>query len=186
MYEVMLYCRRIRLIVEVLIDRLIFVLAYRTKWVKEFVLSRICSSLMSRVCRFVVFFGRPAPGLVGTVSYLLNLRIVWRLQRREIFSCREILCWNMPISRRRITFFFTSIETVFLPITCVKSSILYRYFMRVWVTKKSRLLRRKYWNCDRKEEGGLYNYANGFFLSLVRCASMDDEVHQCAQHITAH
>ena len=37
MYEVMLYCRRIRLIVEVLIDRLIFVLAYRTKSVKEFV-----------------------------------------------------------------------------------------------------------------------------------------------------
>ena len=37
MHEVMLYCRRIRLIVEVLIDRLIFVLTYRTKSVQ-----RIC------------------------------------------------------------------------------------------------------------------------------------------------
>ena len=76
MYEVMLYCRRIRLIVEVLIDRLIFVLAYRTKPVKEFVSSRICSSLMSRVCRFVVFFEHPSPGLVAMVPYLSNLRIV--------------------------------------------------------------------------------------------------------------
>ena len=73
MYEVMLYCRRIRLIVEVLIDRLIFVLVYRTESLKEFVSSR---SLMSRVCRFVVFFGRLAPGLVDTVPYLSNLRIV--------------------------------------------------------------------------------------------------------------
>ena len=92
MYEAMLYCWRIRLIVELLVDRLIFVLPYRTKSVKEFVSSQICSSLMSRVCRFVVFFGRPAPGLVATVPYLSNLRIVWRVQRRKIFSCREILC----------------------------------------------------------------------------------------------
>ena len=92
MYEVMLYCRRIRLIVEVLIDRLIFVLAYRTKSGKEFVSSRICSSLMSRVCRFIVFFGRPAPGFVATLPYLSNLRIVCRIQRREIFNCRVETC----------------------------------------------------------------------------------------------
>ena len=24
----------------------------------------------------------------------------------------------------------------------------------------------------------VYNYANGFFLSLVRCALMDDEIHE--------
>ena len=72
MYEVVFYCRRMRLIDEVLIDRLIFVLAYRTKSVKEFVSSRIRSSLMDRVCGIVVFFWRPVPGLVATVPHLSN------------------------------------------------------------------------------------------------------------------
>ena len=57
MHEIMLCCRRKRLIVEILIDRLIFMLAYRTKSVKEFISSRICSSLINRACRFVVSSG---------------------------------------------------------------------------------------------------------------------------------
>ena len=61
MYETMWCCRRIQLIIEVLIERIILVLAYRAKSVKEFVSSRICSSLMSRVCRIVVLSGCQYP-----------------------------------------------------------------------------------------------------------------------------
>ena len=67
------------------------VLAYRVHSPKELVSSRICSSLMSRVCRIVVFFGCPATDLVTTVPYLSNLWIVWHIQRRKIFSCRLIV-----------------------------------------------------------------------------------------------
>ena len=41
-----------------------------------------------------------------------------------------------------------------------------------------------------EKKKGVYNYANGFFLSLVRRASMDEEIHEqshaCAQHITSN
>ena len=41
-----------------------------------------------------------------------------------------------------------------------------------------------------EKKRGVYNYANGFFLSLVRCTTMDDEIHEqshaCTRHITAH
>ena len=74
--ESILYYRRIKLIVEVLIKRFIFMLAYRAKLAKEFVSLRICSSLMNRVCRIVVFSGHLAPGLVATVPSLSNLQIV--------------------------------------------------------------------------------------------------------------
>ena len=75
---------------------------YRTKSAKEFDSSRICSSLMSRICRFVIFFRRPGPGLVTTVPYLSNLRIVWRIQRQEIFSCREIYVMHVHNTSLRI------------------------------------------------------------------------------------
>ena len=82
-YETMLYYRSIRLIVEIFI----FVLAYRAKSVKEFGSFTFDESCLSN--RFV-FFWRSMPDLVATIPYLSNVRIVWRLQRLEIFSCREI------------------------------------------------------------------------------------------------
>lgn len=65
-YETKLYSRRIRLPVEEIIDKLDFVLIYRTRSGKESISSRSWWSLM--ISRSVTFCARPpAPGSVTTV-----------------------------------------------------------------------------------------------------------------------
>ena len=64
------------LIVERLIDKFKFVLAYRTRSANEVVLSRTCSSLINLFSRFVTFSRRPAPVFVATVRNLSNFWIV--------------------------------------------------------------------------------------------------------------
>ena len=78
-----------RLIVKRLINKFKFVLTYRTRSANEAVSSRSCCNLVNSFSRSITFGGRPAPGFVEIYQ---NVRNIWRIQWREIFNRRDVLC----------------------------------------------------------------------------------------------